>query len=95
MPISDDDLSDLNDDGLRYIAITMQQLMTAQAKIASCESCNPEAGMPFDWLLRDVLNGTGDEDYVIPQCAICPGCGAAVHEKTLIEASGFEPYSKS
>ena len=53
---------------------------TAEEKIASCESCTPEAAeVPFDFLL-DCVTGYDPEttDYILPETVHCPRCGAAV-----------------
>lgn len=63
--LSSDDLRDLNDPGLRYVSITKDQLLRAQAEIGSCKACNPKAEIPFDWLLKDVADENGYVDYVI------------------------------
>ena len=52
--LSSDDLHDLNDPDLKYVSITKDQLVRAQAGISSCGACNPDADSPFDWLLRDI-----------------------------------------
>jgi hypothetical protein len=86
--VTEDDLRDLADPDLRYVAITTEQLLKAQSGIAACIECQPEAEIPFDWLLSDVASERGYVDYIIPATARCPNCGCEVSEKTLIEPNG-------
>ena len=86
--LSPEDIEDLNDPDLRYVAITKDQLVRAQSQIGSCEACDPGADIPFDWLLCGVASERGYVDYIIPEPAQCPRCRAEVHEKTLVEPTG-------
>ena len=70
--MNEDDLRDLADPDLRYVAITREQLLKAQSEIAACVECQPEADIRFDWLLRDVASERGDVDYIIPASARAP-----------------------
>ena len=83
-----DEIEDLNDPDLKFVSITEAQLARAQAQIGSCEVCDPDAEIPFDWLLGDLANEQGYVDYIIPQLARCPRCRSEVHEKTLVEVVG-------
>ena len=83
-----EEIEDFNDPDLRFVSITEGQLARAQAQIDSCEACDPEAEIPFDWVLKDVATERGYVDYILPEPARCPRCRAQVHEKTLIERSG-------
>jgi len=82
------EIEDFNDPELRFVSITAGQLTLAQRQIASCEACDPDAEIPFDWLLRDVASERGYVDYIIPAPAHCPRCHAEVHEKTLVHPLG-------
>jgi hypothetical protein len=76
--------------------------------IASCEHCNPEATMPFDWILHRIGNERAplsvlldegeleplETDYVMEEPAECPNCKREVLEKTLIEAVWFRDLLK-
>jgi hypothetical protein len=42
----------INDTELKYVPVSIQQLARAVAQLESCEKCNPEAEIPFDWVLR-------------------------------------------
>jgi hypothetical protein len=86
--MNEDDLRDVADPDLRYVAITREQLLKAQSGIAACISCQREAEIPFDWLLSYVASERGYVDYIIPESAKCPNCGSEVSEKTLIEPNG-------
>ena len=86
--LSPDEIEDLNDPELRFVSVTKDQLVRAQAQIGSCEACDPRTEIPFDWLLRDVASEKGYVDYIIPEPARCPRCRSDVHEKTLVEPVG-------
>jgi hypothetical protein len=85
----DYDRDDADDPDLKYIAVTREQLVRAQAGIESCVECNPDgAEVFFDFLLREVSDEKGYVDYIIPKPARCPRCNAEIHEKTLVEPVG-------
>jgi hypothetical protein len=45
--------------------------------IESCEQCNPEAEIPFDWVLDRVTgNDPSVTDYVMARPAKCPAVQA-------------------
>ena len=55
----------------------------------SCEACNPEAHVPFTWLL-DRTRGQDPSvtDYILSEPAKCPRCQGPVFEETLVEGWG-------
>ena len=61
-------------------------LRKAAKLITSCERCNPDAEIPFDWIL-DLLTGSDRSitDYILDQPAKCPNCHREILEKTLVE----------
>lgn len=67
------------------VFIAMDQVGRLQTIIESCEHCNPSAEIPFDRVLDGV---TGQDpsvtDYILESPAHCPGCHAAINEKTLV-----------
>jgi hypothetical protein len=67
------------------VLIALDQLGRLQTMIESCEHCNPSAEIPFDRVLDGV---TGRDpsvtDYILESPAHCPGCHAAINEKTLV-----------
>ena len=72
---------------LTILALSTATIRRAQEAIASCESCNSEAEIPFDWLLDEVTGCDGSTtDYFLTETAHCPRCGCIVTEKTLVEA---------
>ncbi len=81
MPTPDD----LHDPDLKFIAVTEEHMQQACDVLKSCEACNPDAEIPFDWLLAAIEGLSGYQDYILPAAAKCPRCSAAIHEKTLIE----------
>ena len=70
-------------------AIDPVLLARAQDAISSCESCNQDAELPFDWILDEVTGRDGSNtDYFLTEPARCPRCGSSIVEKTLVEADG-------
>jgi len=64
----------------------MNEGYRAQRQIISCEACNPDAEIPFDWLLDRLTDRSGStSDYVLVHTLTCLQCGAEITEKTLIE----------
>jgi hypothetical protein len=57
----------------------------AEKLIESCEYCNPDAEIPFDWIL-DYVTGTDSavSNYILEQPVKCPKCRREVLERTLI-----------
>ena len=88
-----DEIEDLNDPNLKFVSITEGQLARAQAQIGSCEVCDPEAEIPFDWILKDVASEDGYVDYILPELAQCPRCRSAVNEKTLVDPSNRDDHN--
>jgi hypothetical protein len=52
----------------------------------SCEACNPEADIPFTWLL-DRASGQDQTvgDYILSEPATCQRCQGPVFEEALVE----------
>jgi hypothetical protein len=76
-------------DAIDILALSTATIRRAQEGIASCESCNGEAELPFDWVLDEVTGHNGSTtDYFLTEPARCPHCGGNVTEKTLVEPSG-------
>jgi len=67
------------------ILINESVLLEAQALIATCERCDDQAEIAFDYLL-DAITGSDPTttEYLLPKPARCPQCLSAVSEKTLI-----------
>jgi len=57
----------------------------ATTLIESCEHCDPEAEIPFDWVL-DGIRGKipGVTAYLFEKPARCGACSADVFEKTRV-----------
>jgi hypothetical protein len=54
--------------------------------IESCEQCNVDAEIPFDWILdRVTASDSAVTDYILEQPAKCPKCRREILEKTLVE----------
>ena len=72
---------------IHILALGAITIRRAQEAIASCESCNKDAELPFDWILDEVTGCDGSTtDYFLTEPAQCPRCGCTVMEKTLVEA---------
>jgi hypothetical protein len=83
-----DDLRDLDDTELKFVPVSIQQLARAVTQVESCEKCNPEAEIPFDWVIRAIADAKEYVDYILPAPGICPKCRAEIHEKTLVKPLG-------
>jgi hypothetical protein len=62
------------------VRIDLATLRLAESQISSCEDCASQlAEVPFDYVL-DSLTGCDPEttDYILPEPALCPKCGATV-----------------
>jgi hypothetical protein len=84
----EDDLCDFNDTELKFVPVSIQQLARAVTQVESSENCNPEAEIPFDWILRAFADARGYVDYILPAPGLCPKCRAEIHEKTLVQPIG-------
>jgi hypothetical protein len=72
---------------INILAVSAATIRKAQEAIASCEACNNDAELPFDWILDEVTGCKGSTtDYFLTEPARCPRCGCSVMEKTLVEA---------
>ena len=79
---------DIRDPELKFVPVTIMQLARAASQVESCEKCNPDAEIPFDWVLRSLTNAQEYVDYILPAPGICPNCRAEIHEKTLVKPVG-------
>jgi hypothetical protein len=68
------------------VLVDATTLRKAQHLIAGCEACSEDAELPFESVL-DRLTGSDPSvtDYFLEAPARCLQCGAAVHERTLID----------
>jgi hypothetical protein len=74
---------------IHILALGAVTIRRAQEVIASCEACNKQAELPFDWILDEVTGRDGaTTDYFLTEPARCPRCGSEIIEKTLVEADG-------
>jgi len=84
----EDDHRDLEDSELNFVPVSIQQLARAVTQVMSCEKCNPEAEIPFDWVLRAFADAKDYVDYILPAPGLCPKCKSDTHEKTLVQPIG-------
>ena len=62
-------------------------LRGAERLIKSCEQCNVDAEIPFDWILDCVTaRDSAVTDYILEEPAKCPQCHREIFEKTLVES---------
>ena len=74
---------------IHILALGAMTIHRAQEAISSCESCNNDAELPFDWILDEITGRDGSTtDYFLTESVRCPRCGCGVNEKTLVEAEG-------
>jgi hypothetical protein len=72
---------------IQILAIGELTIRRAQEAISSCEGCNHDAELPFDWILDEITGRDGSTtDYFLTEEVRCPRCGCGVSEKTLVEA---------
>ena len=70
---------------IQILALGTATIRRAQDAISSCEACNKDAELPFDWILDEVtLSDSTTARYIWDAPAKCPRC-CDVFEKTLIE----------
>jgi len=75
--------------GMQILALGVVTIRRAEEAISSCEACNKDAELPFDWILDEVTARDGSTtDYFLTEPARCPRCGRNIIEKTLVEAEG-------
>jgi hypothetical protein len=85
----DDELRHFNDSELKFVPVSIQQLARAVTQVESCEKCNPESKIPFDWVLRALADARDYVDYILPAPGLCPKCRAEIHEKTLVQPLSY------
>jgi len=65
-----------------------QEVSDVQRFLAGCEMCSPEATLPFDYLLDELLGcDPTSTEYLMYRTAACPSCNHAIAEKTLVVIS--------
>ena len=70
---------------LHVALVRDQEVRETQKFIASCEACSPEAAIPFDYLLDELLGcDPTSTEYLMYRTAVCPSCNHAITEKTLV-----------
>jgi hypothetical protein len=79
------DFFDPTPEDLVVILVDAETVRRASSLIESCEHCNPETEIPFDYIL-DCVTGSDPAvtDYILEEPARCPACRRQVFEKTLI-----------
>jgi hypothetical protein len=73
---------------LHVALIADQEVRQFQEFIEGCEMCSPDATLPFDYLLDELLGcDPTSTEYLMYRAAICPSCNHAITEKTLVVVS--------
>ena len=64
------------------ITVDTEVIRQAEKEVESCEHCYPDdAGILFDWILRDVTGKHGLEEFMLSEPARCPSCKHEITEK--------------
>ena len=67
----------LSQPDITVVALGEEVIRRAEALIESCEHCNPDSEIPFDWMLDRVTGNLGSTtDYILESQAKCPNCEA-------------------
>jgi len=84
------DFFDPSPEDQAVVLVDAATVRNAESVIESCERCDPDAEIPFDWLL-DRLTGRNPKvsDYALEVPAKCANCRRPVKENT--RASGCRP----
>jgi len=57
------------------VSVDEETIRQAEREIASCGGCDPEAEIPFDWILGEAMGQRGGpREYVLSRPAVCPRC---------------------
>jgi hypothetical protein len=73
---------------LQVVLIREQEVLESQRFISGCQSCSPDATLPFDYLLDELIGRDPSSTvYLMCRLAICPACNNPVTEKTLVTVS--------
>jgi hypothetical protein len=72
-------------ENLNVALVPEQEVGQFQMFIQGCEMCSPEASLPFDYLLDELLGcDPTSTEYLMYRTAVCPSCKNAITEKTLV-----------
>jgi hypothetical protein len=70
---------------MKIVAVSIDTIRKARARISACETCDPTADMRFDSVLSTLAYLPSGARFVMSEPATCPACGANVFEHTLVE----------
>ena len=80
------DLFDPSPEEQIVVLVDRSTIRKAERLIESCEGCNFDAEIPFDWILDRVTGADASvTDYLLEFPAGCPNCHRDILEKTLVE----------
>ena len=67
------------------VAVSIATIRHAESHVRACESCDRTSDTPFARVLGAIAGDPNRAQYVMPEAARCPRCGAAVFEHHLVE----------
>ena len=67
------------------VAVSISTIRQAESHIAACENCDRTSDTPFARVLAALGRNPNGAQYMMPEAARCPRCGAAVLEHHLVE----------
>jgi hypothetical protein len=81
-------MSDVLIEDLQVTLVPEREVRESQRFISGCEACSPNATLPFDYLLDELLGcEPSSTEYLMYRTAVCPHCNQAITEKTLVSVS--------
>jgi hypothetical protein len=83
-----DAFSTVSIEDLHVALVRDPEVRQVQSFIEGCEMCSPEATLPLDYLLDELLGfDPTSTEYLMYRTAVCPSCSHAITEKTLVVIS--------
>lgn len=67
------------------VAVSISTIRRAEARVVACENCDPTSDTPFARVLDAIRGHDNGIEYLMPESAQCPACGARVFEHNLVE----------
>jgi hypothetical protein len=75
---------------IKLITVDADVIRRAEKQIEPCGHCHPnDAGIPFDWVLHDLIGNPQMTDFILSEPARCPNCKHTIHEKTFMECKAI------
>lgn len=67
------------------VAVSISTIRRAERHFLACESCDRTSDTPFSRVLDRMGGDIPGVQYLMPEAARCPACGAPVFEHNLVE----------